>query len=261
MSHNENGFKSSFTLKVLALSLFLNILQCLPKASTLSVVPPRSNQDWIDLSILLADTFDKPKPTDPQSSHLSWKLYERLLTERAIYNRYTSLAKRFRRNKSKYALFIAKEYNDGTLEERAPYNQVVGVVELGMTLGPSPESTTLIPRATIGVLGVSSNFRQLGVGRSLVNKCQSIAKEVWKENDIYVEVEPLNEVALSVFESCGFVHKGEVKDATVMKRRQMENRPHLVLRKTLLDRFEAENICENVDGTRPKLAQVVDPET
>lgn len=253
MSHKEYRSKSSFALIVTVLFLFLINLQLVTRTSALSIVPPRSNQDWIDLSILLADTFDKPEPTDPRSSHLSWKLYERLLTERAIYNRYTSLAKKFRRNKSKYALFLAKEYNDGKLEDRAPYNEVVGVVELGMTLGPSPTGGILIPRATIGVLGVSSNFRQNGAGRSLVNKCESVAKEVWNEKDIYVEVEPSNDVALSVFEACGFVHKGEVKDATVMKRRQMENRPHFVLRKTLLEELEA-------TGARSKVGQVLDPE-
>ena len=239
-------------LKIITLGVFIILLCSTRETGALSIVPPRSNQDWIDLSVLLADTFDKPKTTDPPSSHVSWKLYERILTERAIYNRYTSLAKRFRRNKSKYALFVAKEYNDGKLEDRAPYNQVIGVVEMGMTLGPSQTDQALIPRATIGVLGVATAFRQKGVGRSLAGMCESVAKDVWNETDIYVEVEPSNEVALSLFESCGFLHKGEMKDATIMKRRQMETRPHFVLHKQLKGVKTLVNAEDSIEMVEPE---------
>ncbi len=80
-------------------------------------------------------------------------------------------------------------------------DDVVGIVEMGMSLCPSCcEDTSgehdaisdapeieLRPQPTIGVLCVKSTHRQKGIGQALVEKCERVAADIWNEESISVE--------------------------------------------------------------------------
>jgi hypothetical protein len=63
--------------------------------------------------------------------------------------------------------------------------------------------------------------------------------EVWKEHEIFVDVEPNNQKALAFFANCGYeyaIDESEaklVRDTKVFRRRVEEVKPHWLLRKSL----------------------------
>ena len=75
----------------------------------------------------------------------------------------------------------------------------------------------------------------------LLHKCEEVAREVWKEEYICVDVEPYNTPALSLFEMGGYEEcldtEGGVlmRNTTILRRRKAEVRPHLLLRKRIRD--------------------------
>mmetsp|Transcript_10136 Transcript_10136/g.21280 ORF Transcript_10136/g.21280 Transcript_10136/m.21280 type:complete len:293 (+) Transcript_10136:267-1145(+) len=204
-----------------------------------------------------------------------WNMFEKSLTEQFAYNQYVRTARKMKGKK--YAILIAKEYNPGSEEnEFRAFYEVVGMAEIGLNLEPSTvvseESdvgdatnnniisaittasfSALVPRATVGVLCVKSSRRKMGIGQKLLQKCEEIIVESWGEDEIVVEVEPKNRAALEFFRSSGYHYGGkadfarrveeidaEVRNATVRKLRTFEERPHLVLRKSVA-RVENDN--------------------
>jgi len=247
---------TSTILILVPLSIFL-----LPAVDALIIGPPASSTDYRQIASLLASTFDAPPPPPSSSSSSSssstnqksapatkleamqWMLYEKSLTEQYTYNQYLSTTRKMRGKK--YALFVAKEYIPPSQDNdhRASYH-VVGMVEMGVTVGPVSISEnelvviSLRPRATVGVLCVSSSHQNQGIGQALVEKCEYVAEHIWNETRLFVEVEPCNGIALSFFEKYGYegLNRGadggfEMRNATVARRRKVESRPHFVLEK------------------------------
>lgn len=156
----------------------------------------------------------------------------------------------------KYCLLVAKEYQDDNALTNSSYD-VVGMVEMGMSLCPKSSYTSIdaeagtyksqsavgvtgdSPRPTIGVLCIKSTHQNQGIGRALVQKCEEIVHEVWKEHEIFVDVEPNNKKALAFFTNCGYeyaIDESEaklVRDTRVFRRRVEEVKPHWLLRKSL----------------------------
>jgi len=177
----------------------------------------------------------------------------------------------------KYCLLVAKEIihdddDDGD-------GDVVGLVEMGMSLCPVPldqldscagsgddgnntddnnsDTTTnndndhdigLRPQPTVGVLCVNPTHQNKGIAQALVQKCENVAAEVWSEQFIFVDVEPKNENALSLFRKCGFhclldeMGGAQIRNATVSRRRVAESVPHLLLSKRLARTMSTEII-------------------
>lgn len=260
-----------FCNKCAVFFFFINISNLIlnQTSNALTITPPTSLQDWKDLSALLCDTFDAPSkdPTISSSSsvtklsieELKWNLYERQFTIQDIYKRYTRTARKLKG--TKYNLFLAKQ--DYATEMDSNMEEIVGVVELGMTLANevenNPPNSKRKARATIGVLCVKEEYQGQGIGSALVSKCQERAKDVWMEDEIYVEVEPSNKNALAFFHSCGYQETSpiEIKNATVSRRRQMESRPHWVLSQYLIN--ENDFLCK--DGEEKASTQLEKTET
>eukprot|EP00970_Alexandrium_tamarense_P014848 scaffold4446_cov199-Alexandrium_tamarense.AAC.7 len=236
-------------------------------ASALVIAPPSSSADYWQLASLLVSTFDAPIVDESNDTSmqdkmelLQWNLYGKTLNEEYTYKRYASTVRRMRGKK--YCLLVAKEgsvedTDDGSPDQRA---DVLGMVEMGMSLCPTPlseihdgshdnshddadeyndNSIGLRPQPTIGVLCVKSLYQKNGVGRALVQKCEDIAREKWEEQSICVDVEPVNTDALAFFERCGYISsldsdgEREMRDATVSRRQSSEAKPHFLLRKRL----------------------------
>ena len=177
----------------------------------------------------------------------------------------------------KYSLLLAKQYyaDDQSPSSDVNYN-VVGVVEMGM----GPPLSSLVssadmnirrdnenhvldvnvnassslanegPQPTIGLLCVKRTHQTNGIGRSLLQKCEHIAKDIWKHPNIYVDVEPDNKNALEFFENCGYEYVTEdggdermMRNTDVYRRRVREVRPHFLLRKKLdFDRDDDDDV-------------------
>lgn len=228
-------------------------------ASALMVTPPLSSSDYRQLATLLVQTFDAPQAAQDSSENsiasrlewIQWNLVEKSLSEQFTYNQYISTARKMRGKK--YALFVAKEYMPPQKDNdyRACY-EVVGLAEMGMTVGPirdeiEGKETLLRPRATVGVLCVKDSYRNQGIGKVLLEKCENTSRHVWNETRLFVEVEPSNVDALTFFRGSQYnsITSASVDDkmgshvimrnATVVRRRKMESRPHIVLEKSLIE--------------------------
>lgn len=181
----------------------------------------------------------------------------------------------------------------GSSLPRVGHGNVVGMIEMGMTIYPTtknasstalcggeknhqeqqqqqqleqnntttkfslPSQHHLIP--TIGVICVKSSHQRGGIGKSLVDKCKHVAKNVWNETCLLADVEPSNVGALKFLtDSCGFVamsgnfmaeddEDGDGRNGrgimmrytTVSRRRRMESRPHIILYNRL-DRMDSD---------------------
>ena len=228
------------------------------------------------------NTFDDPTVDHSQTSNksstdlenklaqLRWNLFDKALTRDFTYRQYITTARRMRGKK--YSLLLAKQYfdNDESSSSDGNYN-VVGVVEMGMcpplpaSKSPSDvlQSTQNLvlgadasfslanegPQPTIGLLCVKSTHQTTGIGGSLLQKCQYIAKEIWKHPNIYVDVEPNNKNALKFFEKSGYEYVMEdggdermMRNTSVFRRRVREVRSHFLLRKRL--EFEVDDIVD-----------------
>lgn len=233
--------------------------------TTTIISSPASANDYRQLASLLVSSFDAPsqsyKEDDDDDAvskiqRLQWDLYERSLTEEFTYKRYVSTARRMRGKK--YCLLLAKKNvvgDDNMSSKRS--DDVVGMVEMGMSLCPIPSNITSTstdvdgainnceeiktPTPLIGVICVSPKHQKEGIGMKLLQKCEEVAREIWKEEYICVDVEPDNARALSLFEMGGYVEcldgNGEggalMRNTTILRRRSAEVKPHYLLRKRL----------------------------
>ena len=89
-----------------------------------------------------------------------------------------------------------------------------------------------------GVLCVDKHHRQKGLGKALVQRCEDIAMQLWKVEQIHAEVDVENTKALEFFKLCGFTTRdndenGESVMVDVRRHRKLEQRPHTVLAKTM----------------------------
>lgn len=171
-----------------------------------------------------------------------WRGFEKGWTERYTYQRYVKTARRMRG--TKYALVIVKD--NGTSDRRmsredsdqgGSKSKVVGMAELGLTMDQNIQRGTLQPRPTIGVLCVGSNYHTLGIGRALVERCETLVTELWKDCALYAEVEPTNVDAIKFFKRCGYERCGGAEDTvtvTITRRRQVEECEHFLFRKSLI---------------------------
>jgi len=238
-------YYTSTILILVPLSVFL-----LPAVDALIVAPPASSTDYRQLATLLVSTFDAPpQPSSSSSTNqnyvsatkieaMQWMLYEKSLTEQYTYNQYMSTTRKMRGKK--YALFVAKEYIPPSQDNdhRASYRVVGMVGPVSISEKELVGIMSLRPRATVGVLCVSSSHQNQGIGQALVEKCEYIAKNLWNETRLVVEVEPCNGNALRFFDKYGYegMKRGadggfEMRNATVSRRRKVESRPHFVLEK------------------------------
>jgi ribosomal protein S18 acetylase RimI-like enzyme len=236
-------------------------------ALTIIIAPPTSALDYQQAASLVVSTFDAPCLNDKQKVDESpqnrfnlfrWNLIDKSLTEDFTYRQYVRTARRMRGKK--YCLLLAKEYQDDDSFAAGSYD-VVGMVEMGMS--PCPKSFSTVdkvtsevdpynsqsevgatttgdcPQPTIGVLCVKSTHQKQGVGRALVQKCEEIVQEIWKENEIFVDVEPSNRNALLFFRNCGYEYAVDesgtklMRDTKVFRRRVEEVKPHWLLRKSI----------------------------
>ena len=217
----------------------LAILLCIPRVVPLTISAPSSARDYREIAILLTDTFD----TEGSSSSIElikWNMFERSITEQYTYNQYIRNARKMR--DKKYCVIVAKEY---IIDENDDMKlRVIGMAEMGMSICPITSSTDdkdtkLSPQPTLGILCVSPNHQQNGVGKALVEKCEQIAADIWNDINLVIDVEPCNENALAFFQRCGY-HISEddsgekhTRNTTVVRRRKAESRPHYLLRKKL----------------------------
>lgn len=165
--------------------------------------------------------------------NILWKTVEKGQMERFTYQRYVSTARRMKG--TKYALLVVKDRIGGNSVEAGEL-QVVGMAELGVTMNQSIRKDSLQPRATIGVLCVESKYRKLGIGKALVQRCETLVTDLWKDTVLYTEVEPINEKAISFFERCGYERCGgadETVMVTVSRRRRTEECEHFLFCKSL----------------------------
>lgn len=268
------------------------------------ISPPSSAQDYRQLASLLVASFDAPllqqisgsssddggdekvdgsnyynDKLSKQLLQLKWNLYEKSLTEEFTYKRYVSTVRRMRGKK--YCLLVAKKIFDeseveyGVVdssfgeENEIPspnYNngEVVGLVEMGMSLCPSPTINTtstsssenyssnsnnnnttktkcITPTPLIGVICVSPTHQKEGIAMKLIHRCEEIARDLWQEDFICADVEPTNTRALSLFEKGGYDACLDedrdvlMRDATILRRRRVEVKPHYLMRKRIRD--------------------------
>ena len=218
------------------------LLYCIPsRVVPLTISTPSSARDYREIAILLINTFDAPTDTLSPIDTIKWKMFERSLTEQYTFNQYIRNARKMR--DKKYCVIVAKEY---IIDENDDMKlRVVGMAEMGMSICPistcsnDNKDTELRAQPTLGVLCVSPDNQKNGVGKALVEKCEQIATDIWKDCNLVVDVDPCNENALSFFERCGY-HVSEddsgekhMRNTTVVRRRKAESRPHYLLRKKL----------------------------
>lgn len=81
----------------------------------------------------------------------------------------------------------------------------------------------------------------------LMHKCEEIARDLWQEDFICADVEPTNTRALSLFEIGGYDacldEDGDVlmRNATILRRRRVEVKPHYLMRKRIRDDDDDDN--------------------
>ena len=226
--------------------------------------------DYAEIGSLLVDTFDGTSSTSTSTGldNILWNAgVTRAFVARRYTNRYVSTVRKMRGKK--YALLLAKSYgdtnnnsSDGTVaaNEIKP-GEVVGVAELGLSKYPlsidegMSQETKVLP--SVGVLAVNPSQRKSGIGRALLSAAESVVRR-WNETYIYAAVEPNNEVALSFFTNCGYDRvrpeslSGGDDDigvkvyVEVAERMKRERRPHVLLRKRIID---AANITSSDENT------------
>ena len=188
----------------------------------------------------------------------------------------------------KYCLLVAKKIDESEVEDgvvgssfgdenemsSSNYNngEVVGLIEMGMSLCPSPttnltstsssenyssesnsnNTTTtgcITPTPLIGVICVSPTHQKEGIAMKLIHKCEEIARDLWQEDFICADVEPTNTRALSLFEMGGYGacldEDGDflMRNATILRRRRVEVKPHYLMRKRIRD--DDDDKCDN----------------
>ena len=192
------------------------IIVWLPATTAWYIAPPKVANEWTGLSKLIVDTFDAPKEDASAVDKAAWFLFKKEATERATYQQYVSTARKMRG--TKYSVLLAKEAG-----------KVVGMVEVGINSGDKGEK-----RPTIGLICVAEGFRQKGVGADLVQRCERLVVDVWKDHKLFAEVEETNEQALQFFESLGFEMLNDKRVMVNLRRGlQLEERPHILLTRTL----------------------------
>jgi len=186
-----------------------------------SVIPPRTNQDWTDLSKLLVAVFDEEDNIGNRNERrklgkkLWWNMFEKPALEEYVYKQYVRTARSMKRRK--YSILLAKNITSGA---------VVGMAELGLDA----------KRPTVGVLCVASETRHQGVGRKLLESCESVVcSTAWNQTVCYVEVEDSNKAAVDFFSRQGYVTRDDADTRMVRVRqgRRLELRPHRILSKQL----------------------------
>jgi len=232
-----------FTLQKRGVRLLAILLYFIPtRVVPLTISAPSSARDYREIAILL-NTFDAPtSDTSSPIDTIKWNMFERSLTEQYTFNQYIRNARKMR--DKKYCVIVAKEY---IIDENDDMKlRVVGMAEMGMSIicpistCSNDKDTKLSPQPTLGVLCVSPNHQQNGVGKALVEKCEQIATDIWKDCNLVVDVDPCNKDALFFFERCGYDYISEddsgekyTRNTTVVRRRKAESKPHYLLRKNL----------------------------
>ena len=202
-------------MKRRCLSLALLLTIGIPRSSAWYITAPRTNEDWRDLSRVVADSFEAPDMNDSWLERAKWLTFERELSTMNVYRQFTRNARKLRGKK--YAIFLVKEWGEA-----------LGVVELGMKLQGGQ------PCPTIGMICVDSRHRGKGIAKALVQHCETIVSTRWLEKEFFAEVEETNESALRMFESLGFeVCSGGTVAVEVREGFRVQKRDHLRLSKSV----------------------------
>lgn len=200
--------------------LFVQLAVLLVPSLAWTIGPPRSNQDWRQLAGLVTDSFDAPDESAPLRERLAWLVQEPLVYQSTLRH-HIATANKMRGKK--YAVVVAKDMD-----------RVVGVAEIGIKMDATDaEDETPSRRPTIGSLCVKAEYRQQGIGRTLVNECQRLVERVWKDNVIFVEVRVDNDRALCFFQALGYEASEQQILVQVQYRQQRIERPHYLLNRQL----------------------------
>ena len=92
---------------------------------------------------------------------------------------------------------------------------VVGTVEIGLR-SLALSSLRMSPKAYISNLAVQSHYRQQGIGRLLLRRCENIAKN-WQQQEIFLHVRTDNTVAKALYQKLGY-HSSSSRSPLEMQR-------------------------------------------
>lgn len=238
---------------VLAVSALLPSL-----AQAWLVTPPTQREDWKQLTSIVTRSFDAPKSDGSANiwNQAQWTLVEQHLTYQFTYQHHVQTARKMKG--LKYTILVAKAAGAD--------DRVVGVAEIGIKVDNDAMTTTTttttsgqlqdkddsnaqqLRRPTIGSLCVDDSYRQQGVGRALISRCEQLVRKQWKEDAIFAEVQVQNDRALNFFQACGYelLDRNKQVMVTVQQRREMKELPHYILRKQL---HETEPAAKEVTAT------------
>jgi ribosomal protein S18 acetylase RimI-like enzyme len=167
------------------------------------ITAPTKRSDWEQLAALLVkSSFHHHAPSASTSYWMRWNhRLQKALSEQQTYQQYTQMARKMKGKK--YVLQVVK---DNDLDQK-----VLAVVEMGIRRVENTNhrrreddkddsycsssistTSTSISRATIGFLCVDQQHRQQGIGRALVQRCENIAWQVRKEEQLHAEVDVEN---------------------------------------------------------------------
>ncbi|KAL9183124.1 hypothetical protein ACHAXT_004911 [Thalassiosira profunda] len=171
-AHHKRGSMRLHRLSVVRLSAvrlsapLLLVSVCAHEVCALiSISPPSSANEYRNVASLVAATFDAPATTTSSKIEAwNWNWVERSLTEEFTYKRLVSTARKMRGKK--HILLVAKESDPGS-DGSKNADEVVGMVEMGMSLCPvSLEDTDLKVEG--------SGNRSFGDASKLRPKCGTI---------------------------------------------------------------------------------------
>eukprot|EP00560_Eucampia_antarctica_P006153 CAMPEP_0197824466 /NCGR_PEP_ID=MMETSP1437-20131217/1697_1 /TAXON_ID=49252 ORGANISM="Eucampia antarctica, Strain CCMP1452" /NCGR_SAMPLE_ID=MMETSP1437 /ASSEMBLY_ACC=CAM_ASM_001096 /LENGTH=106 /DNA_ID=CAMNT_0043424091 /DNA_START=648 /DNA_END=968 /DNA_ORIENTATION=+ len=60
------------------------------------------------------------------------------------------------------------------------------------------------PRPYLSDLAVDSNFRRRGIAKALIKKCERVAKDIMKSDELYLRVERSNQPGLAMYKGLGY---------------------------------------------------------
>uniref|UniRef100_A0A7S4VT35 N-acetyltransferase domain-containing protein n=1 Tax=Ditylum brightwellii TaxID=49249 RepID=A0A7S4VT35_9STRA len=210
------------------------------KAKQHVITVPSSQQDYRDVASLLVNIFNEQRQLQRKEEinmllDFKWNAMGKTLAIREMTSQYIKKGRKMGSSNIKYEVLLVKTNDDS--------NQVVGMAEMGISAIPSLSSSSSgTGRAvTIGLIAISPDVQNMGLGKALVQKCEDIALNSWNETYVYAAVEPWKVNALSLFTSCGYQRileednskRDVIISVPVRYRMQTEMRPHLLLGKQI----------------------------
>ena len=199
------------------------------------ITPPKSRSDWVQMSKLMVLCLPETPPN--LFLDISWILYQQYRTQQQIYEQLVRNSRAMQG--MKYAILLAKEP-----PKNGRSGKVVGMIEFGVSMARSnnstfnqqPDQRRLL---MIGTIGIDPRYRKLGIASALIQKCETVVQQQWKETEIYAHIEETNHVASQCFTKLGYststTNEGTtaacVDYISVRRRHKVECAPHLLFTK------------------------------